>query len=55
MAPKIAKSKNISNKQVNKPAEKSSSPISKEKAKEKKDFWGNLGNMVKKAVDCCLE
>lgn len=25
------------------------------KPEPKKDFWGNLGNVVKKAVDCCLE
>ena len=22
---------------------------------EKNDFWGKLGNFVKKSVDCCLE
>lgn len=21
----------------------------------KNDFWGNLGNFVKKSIDCCLE
>jgi hypothetical protein len=27
-----------------------------EKVEEsKKDFWGDLGDFVKKAVDCCLE
>lgn len=25
------------------------------KKEVKKDFWGNLGNFVKKSIDCCLE
>lgn len=27
----------------------------KKETKEKKDFWGDLGDFVKKAVDCCIE
>lgn len=27
----------------------------KTKPEQKKDFWGGLGNFVRKAVDCCLE
>jgi len=23
--------------------------------KKKKDFWGKIGDVVKNAVDCCLE
>jgi hypothetical protein len=26
-----------------------------DKKSEKNDFWGKLGNFVKKSVDCCLE
>ena len=31
--------------------------MSKEKKakKKKKDFWGGIGDVVRKAVDCCLE
>lgn len=25
------------------------------KKEVKKGFWGNLGNFVKKSIDCCLE
>jgi hypothetical protein len=27
----------------------------KETKKEKKDFWSKIGDVVKDAVDCCLE
>ena len=27
----------------------------KETKKEKKDFWSMIGDVVKDAVDCCLE
>lgn len=27
----------------------------KVKGKKKKDFWKSIGDVVKKAVDCCLE
>lgn len=27
----------------------------KEKKTKKNDFWGKIGDVVRKAVDCCLE
>ena len=27
----------------------------KEKKEKKNDFWGKIGDVVRKAVDCCLE
>jgi|GEM_PF-1316468 len=42
---KVAKSKVAIKKDKVKVAEKET----------KKDFWGRLGNFVKKAIDCCLE
>lgn len=30
-------------------------PAKTNETEKKKDFWGGLGNFVRKAVDCCLE
>jgi hypothetical protein len=42
-------------KTVNKNESKTTADKAVEKPEQKKDFWGNLGSFVKKAVDCCLE
>ena len=35
--------------------EKKSNKKKRKENVQKKDFWGKLGEMVKEAVDCCIE
>lgn len=46
---KVVKTEPVMEKEVVK--EKVKQPVKE----EKKDFWGKLGDFVRKSIDCCLE